>query len=309
MYVQVPQVVPNLIFSYSGRDSAPPVPVLQSIHSRVQLQLSLGLLTPPIHNRAVSLYSSQDTCPCFHCLCISFLPFSLTSRAVSKGVLLTKLLEELEFCFPKIQGADFTLRLTHIPQDCEFHQCMITAAQAASNLDRAAGIHGALSGGEEELRESLWFGIKEMTGKGDIIVGVCYSPPDHEEQMDEALYRQIGAASCLQILVLMGDFNQPDIYWRDNTAGHKQSRRFLECIADSFFLQVIERPRRRHVLLDLILTNKEGLVGEVKVKGSLGCSVHEMVESRILKARRKVKSKLTTLDVRRADLGLFKDLL
>ena len=35
---------------------------------------------PSLHNQAVSLYSSQDTCPCFHCLCISFLPFSLTSK-------------------------------------------------------------------------------------------------------------------------------------------------------------------------------------------------------------------------------------
>ena len=34
MYVQVPQVVSNLTFSYSGRDFAPPVPVLWSIHSR-----------------------------------------------------------------------------------------------------------------------------------------------------------------------------------------------------------------------------------------------------------------------------------
>ncbi|KAK4816375.1 hypothetical protein QYF61_016279 [Mycteria americana] len=34
-----------------------------------------------------------------------------------------------------LPGPDFTLYLTHIPQDCELHQCMITAAQAASNLD------------------------------------------------------------------------------------------------------------------------------------------------------------------------------
>lgn len=34
---------------------------------------------------------------------------------------------------------------------------------------------------------------------------------------------------------------------------------------------------RRSVLLNLVLTNKEGLVGGVKVGGSLGCSEHEMV--------------------------------
>ncbi|PKU32030.1 rna-directed dna polymerase from mobile element hypothetical protein [Limosa lapponica baueri] len=35
-------------------------------------------------------------------------------------------------------------------------------------------------------------------------------------------------------------------------------------------------PTRKGAMLDLILTNKEGLVGNVKLKGSLGCSDHEM---------------------------------
>jgi len=34
MYIQVPQVVTNLIFPYRGRDFGPPVPVLQSVHLR-----------------------------------------------------------------------------------------------------------------------------------------------------------------------------------------------------------------------------------------------------------------------------------
>ncbi|GAB0205074.1 hypothetical protein GRJ2_002973000 [Grus japonensis] len=62
-------------------------------------------------------------------------------------------------------------------------------------------------------------------------------------------------------------------------------------------------------MLDLILTSKEGLVGDVKLKGSLGCSDHEMVECRILRAARRACSRLTTLDFTRADFGLFRDLL
>ncbi|GAB0189054.1 hypothetical protein GRJ2_001370700 [Grus japonensis] len=62
-------------------------------------------------------------------------------------------------------------------------------------------------------------------------------------------------------------------------------------------------------MLDLVLTNKEGLLGNVKLKGSLGSSDHEMVEFKILRAVRRVHSKLTTLDFRRADFGLFRDLL
>jgi len=135
------------------------------------------------------------------------------------------------------------------------------------------------------------------------------SPHDQDEQEDEALYRHIGEASCSKALVLTGDSIHPDICWRDNTAGHRQSRRFLECIEDNFLLQVTEKPTRRGAMLDLVLTNKEGLVGNVKGKGSLGCSDHEKVEFKILRAVRRVCSKLATLDFRRADFGLIRDLL
>jgi len=61
-------------------------------------------------------------------------------------------------------------------------------------------------------------------------------------------------------------------------------------------------------VLDLVLTNKEGLMGNVKLKGNLGCSDHEMVAFEILMAARRAHSKLATLDFRRADFGLSRDL-
>ena len=115
--------------------------------------------------------------------------------------------------------------------------------------------------------------------------------------MDEALYRHIGAAPHSQALVLTGDFNHAGVCWWDNTAGHKQSKRFLDCLDDNFVLQVIEKPTRRDAMLDLVLTHKKGLLGNVKLKGSLGCSDQEMVEFKILKAVRRVYSKLTTLEL------------
>ncbi|GAB0186650.1 hypothetical protein GRJ2_001130300 [Grus japonensis] len=102
--------------------------------------------------------------------------------------------------------------------------------------------------------------------------------------------RDSGAQSS-QALGLMRDLNYLEICWRDNTAGHKQSQRFLKCVDDDFLLQVIEELMRRDAMLDLVLTNKEGLVGDVKLKGSLGCSDHEMVEFKILRAARRAHSK------------------
>ena len=57
---------------------------------------------------------------------------------------------------------------------------------------------------------------------------------------------------------------------------------------------------RKHAILDLVLTNQEGLVNNVKLKDSLGCSDHKMLEFKILRVSKSVCSKLVTLDFRRA---------
>jgi len=71
----------------------------------------------------------------------------------------------------------------------------------------------------------------------------------------------------------MGYFNH-QYCWKSSSARHTQYR-FLQCVEDNFPAQVVEPPRRG-VLLDLVLTNKEGLVGNVKAGGSPACSDHEI---------------------------------
>ena len=112
-------------------------------------------------------------------------------------------------------------------------------------------------------------------------MGVYYRPPDQEEEVDEAFY---------------------------HTARHMQSRRFLHSIDDNILTKVVEESARGIVLLDLALRNK-GLVEDVKVGDSLGCSHHEMVEFRILHGGSRAISKIKTLDFKRDNFGLFKDLL
>ncbi|KAM9598579.1 uncharacterized protein ACIBXB_004267 [Morphnus guianensis] len=80
-------------------------------------------------------------------------------------------------------------------------------------------------------------------------------------------------------------FNHPDIFWWDNTAGHKQSRRFLECIDDNLLFQVIEEPMRKTAMLDLGLTNKDWLVGNVKSRAALAAVTMKWWSSRSLGER------------------------
>jgi len=81
-------------------------------------------------------------------------------------------------------------------------------------------------------------------------VEVCYRPPTQDEEVDERLYKQLGEVSRSLPLVLVGDFNFPDICWNYNTADREQSRRFLECVGDNFLTQLVREPMRGSNILD-----------------------------------------------------------
>ena len=74
-------------------------------------------------------------------------------------------------------------------------------------------------------------------------------------------------------------------------------------------MQVVKEPTWRGVLLDLGLTNKEGLTGDMKAGGTLRYSKHEIVEFSILHGRNKAVSRIATLDFKRENFNLFNDLL
>jgi len=164
-------------------------------------------------------------------------------------------------------------------------------------------------GVDEEQVESLWVRIKGQAHMAGVIASVYYRPPDQEEEFDEAFYRQPKVASQSQALKLVGDFNHPAISWEDHTVKYVQSRRFLQITDDNFLMQMVEKPMRTGALLDLVLMNKEGLVEDVKAGGSRSCSDHEMVKFRILRGGSRAISRIKTLDYKRANFGLFKDLL
>jgi len=88
------------------------------------------------------------------------------------------------------------------------------------------------------------------------LLWVCNRPP---QEADEAFYKQLKVASQSQVLVLVGDFNYPDISWEDHTARQAQSRRFLQSTDDTFLIQVVEEPTRKGALLDLVLTKTDWL--------------------------------------------------
>lgn len=56
-----------------------------------------------------------------------------------------------------------------------------------------------------------------MANIDDSFVGVYYRLPDQEEEIDEAFYKMLEIASQSLALILMENFNCPDICWISNT--------------------------------------------------------------------------------------------
>ncbi|RMC15026.1 hypothetical protein DUI87_07205 [Hirundo rustica rustica] len=156
--------------------------------------------------------------------------------------------------------------------------------------------------------ECLWIRIKGKANKADILLEVCYRPPRQEEDVDNLFYKQLENVLGAPALVLVGDFNLPDICWELNIAERRQSRKFLECMEDNFLLQLVGEPTRGRTMLDVLLTNKDRLVGGVVIGGHLGHSDHEIVEFSIFGDVRRSINKTFILDFRRADLDLFRRL-
>lgn len=76
-------------------------------------------------------------------------------------------------------------------------------------------------------------------------------------------------ASPSQAVILLGDFNHLDVCQIRNTAGCTQSRRLLDYVEDIFLIQVLDKPTRGEVLVDLVPTSAKKLIKEVRNAGSL----------------------------------------
>jgi len=89
----------------------------------------------------------------------------------------------------------------------------------------------------------------------------------------------------------------------------RHSRRLLECTEENFLIQIIDSTTRADAILDLLVTNAREVIGDVKIGGSLSCSDHAVVMFAVLRDMGQAKSKVRTLNFRKAKFQLFKELV
>lgn len=139
--------------------------------------------------------------------------------------------------------------------------------------------------------EQLWVKIK-LKGSDSLYAGCIYRSPsgDSQRSIEDLCYllRTVCASNPSHLLVA-GDFNLPHIDWNlhlcrapDSNPAHQ----FLSTVQDLFLFQHVTEPTRYRdgvspSLLDLILTNEEGMITSMDFCPGLGKSDHVMIKSKL----------------------------
>ena len=115
--------------------------------------------------------------------------------------------------------------------------------------------------------EVMWAKV-ELEDSQNMTIGAFYRPPNTDLNYLRELENSFSSlpASCKQKpLVLAGDFNLPDINWKDNSTKSKATNsalcnQLLLNTENENLTQIQEEPTRNENILDLYFTNRPGLV-------------------------------------------------
>ena len=112
-----------------------------------------------------------------------------------------------------------------------------------------------------------------ICGNPAITICLSYNPPGASAETLDALFSTIGDVADVGNVIILGDFNCPDINWASLSATAPYSLKFCDLIFDKNLSQLVSSPT--HVkgnILDLVITNCEDRLGRVMVDEANECS-------------------------------------
>ncbi|XP_050514896.1 uncharacterized protein LOC126890092 [Diabrotica virgifera virgifera] len=136
---------------------------------------------------------------------------------------------------------------------------------------------------------------------------IClYRPPDTQPGTDNLFIELLEEISLLDNLVIVGDFNFPDISWpaislTDGVSSHNLFKNF---IINSNLSQLITKPTRFRLnnqpsTVDLVITNEEQLISTIDISSPIGKSDHAVItfhiQFNLSKSLNKMYSKTITV--------------
>ena len=134
------------------------------------------------------------------------------------------------------------------------------------------------------FQEQLWVELS-LHGTDKLLIGCIYRSPSGDGLRNMESFRHLltqVTAKCYSHCLICGDFNTPQIDWSSafcTASDSHYAHKLLEIIQDNFLFQHVVQPTRYRQgatpsILDLILTNEEGMVRNLVHLSGLGKSDH-----------------------------------
>ena len=144
----------------------------------------------------------------------------------------------------------------------------------------------------EQISNPSIFCKVKLTKETELTLGVVYRSPNSDREGNEKINLQIETV-CNTFynknnnnkLIILGDFNYPDINWTKQTSNRDDEHKstiFLNTVQDNYLTQMIDRPTHyrplsKPTLIDLLLTNEPELFKDIKLDPPFGKSHHQII--------------------------------
>ena len=99
--------------------------------------------------------------------------------------------------------------------------------------------------------EAIWVKLRYR-------LGLYYRPPNNQREVEELICQQIMGRCKNSRVVVMGDFNFPNIDWDSFSARGLDEAEFVQCVQECFLRQYVDSPTQEGAILDLVLGNEPG---------------------------------------------------
>ena len=110
---------------------------------------------------------------------------------------------------------------------------------------------------------------------------IVYRPPSQTDQNDVLMYTELSKEINNKNVIIMGDFNCPDINTSQNNTPMRQTQNLKKFIDDNFLFQMVNEPTRGANVLDLVMASNANFIENLTVREPLGNSDHNMISFNI----------------------------
>ena len=137
-----------------------------------------------------------------------------------------------------------------------------------------------------DFSESVWCETR-LKNNDILLIGCVYRSPNSSQDNNDRLMDLISMACNMNKshLLIMGDFNYPDVDWSTYTSlsslPHGSSQ-LIDCLHDNFIYQTVRdytrfREGQQPSLLDLVIVNDEMMIEDITIEDPLGKSDHAVL--------------------------------